>query len=162
MPTTKIQKVLFGLFMSFMMVFGMEAYNHIIAANSFHFSLLLIPFLELCVLMTTVIALEMLVAGSLAGKLAFRFVNPATDRPFAIILAIQISTVLLMCPMMSFVATLVFKDGLSGNLFQIWLKTIALNFPMALIWQIAVAGPVVRFAVNKLAKWNTDNTDNRG
>jgi hypothetical protein len=152
MPTTKIQKVLFGLFMSFMMVFGMEAYNHVIAANSFHLRLLLIPFLELCWLMTAVIALETLVAGRLAGKLAFRFVNPATNRPFAIILAIQISTVLLMCPMMSFVAALVFKDGLSGNLFQIWMKTIALNFPMALIWQIAVAGPVVRFAVRRIAK----------
>jgi hypothetical protein len=136
--------------MSFLMVFGMEVYNHIMAANSFHIRLLFIPFLELCLLMAIVIALQTFIARPLAVKLARRFVNPAAARPFALVLAMQVATVLLMCPMMSLVATLVFKNGLSGRLFQLWLQTMALNFPMALVWQIAVAGPVTRFAVSRM------------
>ncbi|OAV67803.1 hypothetical protein Barb6XT_01305 [Bacteroidales bacterium Barb6XT] len=150
MPITTLQKVAFALLMSFMMVFGMESYNHIIAANVISLNMFAIPFFELCWLMTVVIALETLFAGRLARALAFRFVSRENNRPITIILAIQFSTVLLMCPMMSLVATLIFKNGLSGNLLSIWLKTIAVNFPIALLWQVLIAGPVVRFAVNKI------------
>jgi hypothetical protein len=152
MPDTKLQKVLFALLMSLIMVFGMETYNHIIVADSLNRSVFFIPALELAGLMATVIALETLIAGKLARKLAFGFVSPEKSRPFLIILAIQVSTVLIMCPMMSFVATLVFKNGLHNNTLSIWLQTVAVNFPMALFWQILVAGPVVRFTVSKITK----------
>jgi hypothetical protein len=150
MPKTRFQKAIFAFLMSLVMVFGMETYNHIISTNSFSFSVFYISLLELTGLMLTVIALETLIAGKLARKLAFSVVNPEQSRPVFIILAIQISTVLLMCPMMSFVATIIFKDGLHGNILSIWLQTIAINFPMALLWQILFAGPIVRFAVSKI------------
>lgn len=54
-----------------------------------------------------------------------------------------------MCPLMSLVATVVFKGGLGGQLAAIWLQTLALNFPMAFCWQIFVAGPLVRFVFNR-------------
>jgi hypothetical protein len=152
MPTTKIQKIIFALFMSLIMVFGMESYNHIIATRVFNLNVFSIPILELCGLMATVIALETFVAGRLARKLAFSFVNPEKKHPALIILSIQIANVLLMCPMMSFVATLVFKNGLHNNMMLVWLQTIIINFPMALLWQIFVAGPVVRFAVSKIKR----------
>lgn len=52
-----------------------------------------------------------------------------------------------MCPLMSMVATLVFKQPAPVNLIVTWMQTVAANFPMALLWQIFIAGPVVRFLV---------------
>ena len=152
MPKTRFQKAVFALLMSLVMVFGMESYNHIISSNSFSLNVFYISLLELAGLMTIVIVLETLIAGKLARKIAFSVVNPEQSRPVLIILAIQISTVLLMCPMMSFVATLIFKDGLHGNTLSIWLQTVAINFPVALLWQILFAGPFVRFVVSKIKK----------
>ncbi|MDR2802000.1 MAG: DUF2798 domain-containing protein [Prevotellaceae bacterium] len=152
MPNTKLQKVLFALLMSLIMVFGMETYNRIIAAGSFNRNVFYISALELAGLMTIVIALETLIAGKLARKLAFSFVSLEKSHPFLIILAIQISTVLVMCPIMSFVATLIFKNGLHHNTLLIWLQAMAVNFPMALLWQILIAGPIVRFTVSKITK----------
>jgi hypothetical protein len=152
MPKTRFQKAAFAILMSLVMVFGMETYNHILTANTLNFKVFYISLLELTGLMMTVITLETLIAGKLARKLAFSVVNPERSRPLLIILSIQISTVLLMCPMMSFVATLIFKEGLRGDTLSIWLQTVAVNFPMALLWQIVFAGPVVRFAVGKIKR----------
>lgn len=55
-----------------------------------------------------------------------------------------------MCPMMSMVATLAFKHPMLDNLLVAWMQTVALNFPMALLWQLFVAGPVVRFIVARI------------
>lgn len=53
-------------------------------------------------------------------------------------------TVCLMCPAMSLVATLLFKDYAQAGLIGTWLQVSALNFPMALAWQIFFGGPLVR------------------
>ena len=49
-----------------------------------------------------------------------------------------------MCPMMSFVATLLFKDYSESGFIGTWLQTTVMNFPMAFFWQIFFAGPFVR------------------
>ncbi|MDR1847612.1 MAG: DUF2798 domain-containing protein [Bacteroidales bacterium] len=150
MPKTKLQRVIFALFMSFMMVFGMESYNHIINSGSFEWRLFYIPILELIGLMVTVITLETFIGGKVSRKLAFLFINPQKSRPLIVILSVQVTMVLIMCPMMSLVASIVFKNGLNGNLIMIWIKTIVINFPIALLWQICVAGPIVRFVVSRI------------
>ena len=48
------------------------------------------------------------------------------------------------------VATLAFKQPPAGELVATWLQTVALNFPMALIWQLFVAGPAVRAVVRAM------------
>lgn len=147
MPKTKGQKVLFSLLMSFVMVYGMEVYNNAIINKGLTNALFLLPFGEVVLLMIAVIVLETFIGGPLARKMAFRLVNPAKDRPIAVIIVIQIMTVCMMCPMMSFVATLVFKGGMSNQVFSKWIQTVAINFPMAFCWQIFVAGPLVRTIV---------------
>lgn len=137
--------------MAFVMVYGMESYNHIVA-NTFSLSAFTVSLFELAWLMTAVIVLQTFAGAPLARKIAFSFINPETANPKFVVLAMQISTVLIMCPLMSFVAALAFKNGLHGNTVEIWLKTIVLNFPAALLWQILVAGPVVRFVVDKVKK----------
>ena len=49
--------------------------------------------------------------------------------------------------MMSMVATLAFKQPPVDELIATWLQTVVLNFPMALLWQLFIAGPAVRAAV---------------
>ena len=49
-----------------------------------------------------------------------------------------------MCPLMSFFATLFFKNA--GNQFiAVWLETTAMNFPAAFFLQLIYVGPLVRF-----------------
>ncbi len=50
-----------------------------------------------------------------------------------------------MCPLMSAWATLIFKFSL-GFFPRVWLGTFLRNLPMALFWQLLVAGSLVRWA----------------
>jgi len=56
-----------------------------------------------------------------------------------------------MCPVMSFIATALFKHPGSEIIAQ-WLQTTVINFPMALCWQIFFAGPLVRNVFGKFVK----------
>ncbi|MBP8315291.1 DUF2798 domain-containing protein [Clostridium neonatale] len=77
--------------------------------------------------------------GPLARKLAFKLVDSKKDKPIVIILAISVMTVCCMCPMMSLVATILFK-GVDVEFFAKWIQTVVIGFPMALCWQIFIAG----------------------
>ena len=87
--------------------------------------------------------------GRIAQKLAFRIVRPGRDPMILLILAISAMTVCLMCPCMSFFAVLLFKDA-GSEFFAAWVQTSAMNFPMALCWQIFFAGPLVRLVFRML------------
>ena len=50
----------------------------------------------------------------------------------------------MMCPCMSFIATMLFKGDIRPGVFSTWVQTAALNFPMAPLWQFFVAGPLAR------------------
>ena len=58
--------------------------------------------------------------------------------------AISVISVIFMCPLMSLASTLLFKDA-GREVIAVWLETTAMNFPMALCWQLFFAGPIVRF-----------------
>lgn len=156
MPETKGQKILFSILMSFFMVYGMEVYNNAVIHKGMTNALFILPAGELVLLMAVVIVLETLIGGPLARKLAFRLVDPGKDRPIAVILAIQMMTVCLMCPMMSFVAAVVFKGGFHTQLAARWVQTVAMNFPMAFCWQIFIAGPLVRLIIRTVFKIRKD------
>lgn len=63
-------------------------------------------------------------------------------------------TVLIMCPTMSLVASIIFNIVLAENSFYllpaIWVGTVIKNFPMALLWNLFAAGPITRLIYNKL------------
>ena len=84
--------------------------------------------------------LEFFVVEKLATALAFTFMRP-TDRPQFITYAISLMIVCIMCPVMSLVATLLFKEPSFGT----WVHTWGCNFPMALCWQMFYCGPLSRF-----------------
>lgn len=143
MPKTKFQEVVFTIMMVFVMVYAMICYNISLNIGGMANHVFLDAFHELVIMGPVAFILDFFLYGSLSKKMAFRIVNPAEDKPIMIILAISSITVCLMCPSMSLVATLLFKNA-GTEFIAVWLQTTALNFPMAFFWQIFFAGPLVR------------------
>ncbi len=143
LPQSKLQDVFFTAFMALVMVYAMICYNISLNVGGLQNFVFLAAFKEMFIMWPIAVALELLFVGKMAQKLAFRFVNPSKDPMILIILGISAMSVCLMCPLMSFAATILFKD--SGSEFlAVWLQTTVFNFPMALCWQIFFAGPLVR------------------
>lgn len=149
MPKTKFQDVVFTIMMVIVMVYGMVVYNIAMDMGGMTNQIFLMAFGELPIMGVIGFVLEMLIAGPLSKKLAFRIVTPGKDKMIEVILAISAMTVCLMCPMMSFVATVLFK-GVDSQLLAKWVQLTVTNFPMALCWQIFIAGPLVRLIFGKI------------
>ncbi len=147
MPQTRFEKLVFSLMMSAMMVLGMESYNLLlIGASAGHFARALA--LELPLMTAVVMLTQNCVGGPLALRLASLFgVRPGPSTRS--LLVISCCTVVLMCPLMSMWATLFFKLQL-GPVSAVWLRTVAMNLPMAFGWQLLIAGPTVRHAFRRL------------
>ncbi len=138
-----VRNSFFGLFMAVTMVYGMETYNSILRLGGITAQAFRISVIEIFYLTAIVMALQAFIGGPLAHRIAFRFVRPGTHSPIAVTLGMSIAMVLCMCPLMSFVATVLFKDPRTDLLLK-WLRTFGLNLPMAFAWQLLVAGPIVR------------------
>ena len=143
LPQNKFQDIIFTIFMAFVMVYAMICYNISLNVGGMQNFIFLAAFKEMLIMWPVAIAFELLFVGKIAQKLAFRFVTPGKDPVIMIILGISAMSVCLMCPLMSLVATILFKDA-GTEFVAVWLQTTAMNFPMALCWQIFFAGPLVR------------------
>jgi len=142
MPKTKLQNIIFTLIMAFVMVYGMVCYNIAIEKGGMANDIFLIAFHEMPIMWPIAFILEFFVVEKLSKMLAFRIISPE-DKPFFILLAISSMIVCLMCPIMSFIATVLFAHA-GSQIVAVWLQKLVLNFPMALCWQIFFAGPAVR------------------
>ena len=149
MPQTKAQNVFFTLLMAFVMVYAMICYNIALATGGLRNEVFLMAFHELIIMWPVAFVLEFFVVERLSQKLAFRLVTPGVDKPIFVVLALSSMIVCLMCPMMSAVATLLFKDA-GSEFFAVWVQTAAMNFPMAFCWQIFFCGPLVRLIFRTL------------
>ncbi|TCL58376.1 uncharacterized protein DUF2798 [Kineothrix alysoides] len=143
-PKTRIEKTVFGVLMASVMVYGMETYNTALLHGGMTNSFFLLPLSEFLGFVVIVMVLQEFIGGPIARKMAFRLVNPSSDKPLTVTLMIQAMTVCVMCPMMSMVASLLFK-GIDIQIPAKWVQAVIINFPMAFFWQIFVAGPLVRF-----------------
>ena len=135
MPKNKFQDVIYTIIMASVMVYGMVAYNIVLNTGSMQNWVFLAVFHEWPIMTVIAILLELVFVGKLAMKVAFRLVNPREASQTSIMLAISAASVWLMCPCMSFFATLLFKDSHNAQFFAIWVQTTVMNFPMALLWQ---------------------------
>lgn len=150
MPKTKLQEVIFTVFMVIVMVYAMVCYNIAFAMGGMQNKVFVAALSEMPIMCAIGFVLDMLIAGPLAKKCAFKVVNPQKDRPIFIILAISVFSILFMCPMMSFAATILFNGGFNSEIVATWAGLTVKNFPMAFFWQLFVAGPLVRFVFGKI------------
>ena len=149
MPKTKLQNVIFTLLMALVMVYALICYNIALDKGGLSNAVFLLAFHELTFMWPVAVILELFVVEKLAQKLAFRIIAPESNELIFIVFAISAITVCLMCPMMSLVVTVLFKNP-GSEIIAVWFQTTVMNFPMALFWQIFFAGPCVRFVFRML------------
>lgn len=148
MPKSKFQEVIFTVLMVIVMVYAMICYNIALNMGGMQNIIFLSAFRELVIMGPAGFILDFFIVSKIASKGAFRIVDMRKD-PFHLVLAISAISVACMCPLMSLVATVLFKNA--GNQFvAVWLQTTVFNFPMAFFLQIFYAGPLVRFLFKKL------------
>ncbi len=142
MQKSKLQSLIFTIVMAFFMVYGMICYNIALNIGGMTNQVFVMAFHELVIMWPVAIILELFIVEKLSLKLTLRCVDQnASKLSFTIVMCSMI--VCLMCPMMSFVATLLFKNA-GKEIIAVWLQTTVFNFPMALAWQIFFVGPLVR------------------
>lgn len=139
MPKTKFENVIFTAIMATVMVYGMIVYNVALNTGGLTEKSFVLALHELPIMAPIAFVLELFIVGKIAGYLAFK-VMKKTDRKEFITYAISICICCIMCPVMSLIATLLFKTPS----FATWIKTWALNFPMAICYQMFYCGPFVR------------------
>ena len=143
MPKTKLENFVFTVIMAFIMVYAMICYNIALNLGGMQDAVFGMAFGELRIMWPIAILLELFVMEKPVMALTARITD--SSMPFIWILLIRCSlTVCLMCPAMSLAATILFKDWREAGLISTWLETAALNFPMALAWQLFFGGPFGR------------------
>lgn len=140
MPKNKFQDVVFTFIMAAIMVYGMVVYNVALNTGNVSGITFISALRELPIMVPLAFILEFFVVGKIAKALAFQVMGP-DDKPQFITYAISICICCIMCPVMSLIATFLFKEPSFGT----WIKTWAFNFPMAICWQMFYCGPLVRF-----------------
>jgi hypothetical protein len=147
MPKNKFQDVVYTAIMAIIMVYGMIVYNVALNTGEVAGYTFLAALNELWIMAPIAFILEFFIVGKIAKKLAFSVMQP-TDRPQFITYAISICICCIMCPTMSLIATFLFKTPSFGT----WVQTWAMNFPMAICYQMFYCGPFVRLIFRTIFK----------
>ena len=122
MPKNKVQDAIFTAIMAIIMVYGMIVYNVALNTGGVSGETFLLALHELPIMAPIAFILEFFVVG----KLAY---------------AVSICICCIMCPIMSLIATMLFKDT---HTFGTFIQTWGMNFPCAVLWQMFYCGPLVR------------------
>lgn len=149
MPKNKFQDAIFTIIMATIMVYGMVVYNVALNIGGVSSKTFLLALKELPIMVPIAFVLEFFIVGKVAKILAFKVVTPQ-DRPQIITYAISICICCIMCPIMSLIATFLFKTPSFG----MWIQTWALNFPMAMFYQMFYCGPLVRLIFRTIFRNN--------
>lgn len=93
--------------------------------------------------------LEIFVGSPQSFKIACHYFNPQKNHPFIFETMIISATVLVMCPLMSFIAEILYYpySFMEFNVIHFlaeWLKLVCLNFPFAFFSQLFFIQPIVR------------------
>lgn len=151
MPKTKFQDFVYTIIMVIFMVYTMVCYNISVNMNGLSNQVFVLALKEIPIMGIIAFLLEFFIVGNIAKKLSFKIVNE-NDNPIFIILTISTIIVCLMCPIMSFIGSVLFNFNGISNVISKWLQIYVLNFPMALCSQIFYIGPLVRLIFKKIFK----------
>ena len=109
---------------------------------------------------------EIFIGSPLSVKFALKTVDPKKNSEVLVETAIICATVVIMCPLMSFFATIIYNGILvvyfgGGsltnfiiNFIPYWLQKVVLNFPFALLSQLFFIQPLVRRIFKRINKIN--------
>lgn len=153
------ENLVFGLLMVVIMVLFMVTYNISLHAGGFSWSVMLTALKAFVPAAIIAFVIENLFVGKLAKRIAFKMVNPVQSEPIMITLAISVVTVLLMCPIMTLVATVLFEfPGSWASVIPTWLQTWTISLPAALLWNVCYGGPLARWIFGLIFRRHSDDT----
>jgi len=144
MPSTRFQRIVFAFLSVLITVPVFVCYNIAFEMGGMSNQVFVAALKWIPIEFAFAFLLETLLVGRLANILAFRAVNPAENKPFIVMTAIICSTVCLMCPMMSFIATIIY-NGINVEFLANWMQKVVRNFPLAFFSQLFFIQPFVRF-----------------
>lgn len=153
MPSNKKEGIIFGLFMCFGMVLIMSVYN-----TALHgFSTYTVGGMLILFFGTFVVAF---IVESFIEPLARKFALAMPydkSKEINFILAISFCMVPMMVLVMSVYGLLLtaFMTGIDGSIFTAYLKTVGLNFIVALPAQLLIVGPISRRLLARYIKPST-------
>ena len=110
--------------MTFFMVIAMELYNAGVRSGTLTYSAFPSALLEMRFMFPICFVMGFFFIDRLAPKIAFKMAVPGKDNPVLVTTVRACVTVVFMCPIMSFWATMIFKQP-GINFLPIWLQTIA-------------------------------------
>ena len=157
MPKTKFQKFIFGLLMTYTMTCGMELYNLAILTGGFSgLSRAMVgeKLIEMLYMGVFVFLFSNLWGNRIGAVCAAKAAGLTNGNPRLCQLARQIGTIVVMCPTMSLVASILFNIIQAGipaaQLPDVWTATFLRNLPMAFVWNIFAAAPFSRWAFGRM------------
>ena len=142
MPKTKFESVIFTAVTAAIMVYIMTLYNTVLASGSFMNATFGIALRSMWLEFVIIFLCAYFISSHVAKHFAFRVVRP-TDRPIAIIFAIQTFTVVSQVALASILGVW-HGHGFTSQFIPNYLATYCRNFIMALPVQLFLAGPIAR------------------
>lgn len=148
MPKTKFESVFFTAVTAWLMVYGMTLYNLVLATGSFTNRSFLLAGKKMWLEYVVIFVCAYFISSPVAKKLAFRVVQPG-DRPIAIILTIQVFTVVCQVALASILGVW-HGWGFTAQFVPNYLQTYCRNFLLALPLQVFLVGPLARWLFRQL------------
>lgn len=152
MPKTKFQSFVFAAITAWIMVYLMTLYNIVLANGVFTNYTFLVTLKSMWIEYVIILLCAIFISSHLAKHCAFRVVKP-TDRPIAIIFAIQTFTVVFQVALASILGVY-HSFGFDSNFIPNYLFCYSRNFIMAMPLQLFLAGPITRWIFRRLFPQN--------
>lgn len=156
MPETKFQKLMFALITVIITVPCFVFYCSSYEAGGFTVDVIKNSWIFIPIEFVLAYLCEIFIGSPLSVKLGLKAINPEKNDPMIVETAIICATVGIMCPLMSFLATILYNGiiavGINGasmsnfiiNFIPYWLQKVILNFPFALLSQLFFIQPLTR------------------
>lgn len=142
MPKTRNQTIVFTAITAWLMVYIMTLYNTVLATGIFTNATFLIALKSMWIEYAIIFLCAYFISSKVAKYFAFKVVKP-TDRAIAIIMTIQVFTVVCQVGLASILGVY-HGYGFTTQFVPNYLVTYAKNFIMALPVQLFIAGPIAR------------------
>lgn len=172
MPQTKFQKLMFALITVIITVPCFVFYCSSYEAGGFSVEVIKNSWIFIPIEFVLAYLCEVFIGSPLSVKLALKAIDPRKNDHMIVETAVICATVGIMCPLMSFLATIIYNGiiavGMNGaplsdfiiNFIPYWLQKVVLNFPFALLSQLFFIQPLVRTIFKLIFKSNNEKQEN--
>ncbi len=157
MPETKFQRLIFALITVIITVPCFVFYCSSYEAGGFTVDIIKNSAIFIPIEFILAYLCEIFIGSPLSVKFALKAMPPQKNSPMMVETAIICTTVGIMCPLMSFLATILYNGIIAVGIYHqisfsyfminfipIWLQKVVLNFPFALLSQLFFIQPLTR------------------